>query len=587
MLDARIYRTGFAVVALAVIVFAFSLENQPAPLGTNLAPDAFTAAPVQTDMQRFARAYPRRAPGSEADYALASQAQQVMRQSGFTVSTRTFTASTGTGRRTIETVTGERVGLASGTIVIVSHRDARSSPDQADLSGTAVMLELARVLGGETLSHSVMLVSTSGSVGAAGTTELARQLAGSGVDAVIDLGDLAAKHPSRPVVVPWSTGHVVAPPVLRSTVAAALSGQAGLRAGGTGLVAQLVRLAFPITVSDQGPFGASGIPAVLISASGERGARSGEPISTDQAAQVGKAVLVSIDALDGGSRIPAPTAYLLLGGKVVPLWAVRMLVLALILPVLLATVDGIARARRRGHRMLGWAAWVLSSALPFLIAAALIRLAGAVKLLSTAPPGPVGAGQVPLRGAGIALLAMTFLVLVGGFALLRPLLARRLLPHGVPVEGEGPGAALLLIACVVTVALWLVNPFAALLVAPALHLWMWIVDPDVPLPRSACVVMIAIALVPPLLVVGYYVHAMQFSPVDVIWNGALLIAGGHLGLIAAALWSVVLGCLVSVAAIARRGPGDRIAPAQTVTVRGPITYAGPGSLGGTESALRR
>ena len=43
MLDPRIYRTGMAAVILAVIVFAFSLESQPAGLTTNLAPDALNA----------------------------------------------------------------------------------------------------------------------------------------------------------------------------------------------------------------------------------------------------------------------------------------------------------------------------------------------------------------------------------------------------------------------------------------------------------------------------------------------------------------------------------------------------------------
>jgi len=37
---------------------------------------------------------------------------------------------------------------------------------------------------------------------------------------------------------------------------------------------------------------------------------------------------------------------------------------------------------------------------------------------------------------------------------------------------------------------------------------------------------------------------------------------------------------------ARRLPPHEAADAR-ITVRGPVTYAGPGSLGGTESALRR
>jgi hypothetical protein len=51
--------------------------------------------------------------------------------------------------------------------------------------------------------------------------------------------------------------------------------------------------------------------------------------------------------------------------------------------------------------------------------------------------------------------------------------------------------------------------------------------------------------------------------------------------------SVFLGCAGSVAAIAIRGARQRRPEQAPVTVRGPVTYAGPGSLGGTESALRR
>ena len=52
------------------------------------------------------------------------------------------------------------------------------------------------------------------------------------------------------------------------------------------------------------------------------------------------------------------------------------------------------------------------------------------------------------------------------------------------------------------------------------------------------------------------------------------------------LWSVVAGCGVGallVAAAARAPAGEDDIP---ITVRGPKSYAGPGSLGGTESALR-
>jgi hypothetical protein len=594
MLDPRIYRTGFIAVALAVIVFAFSLESQPGGLSTTLSAEAFNGPGVYSTIQSLTKQYPDRHPGSSGDDALAGHVAQVLAARGYSTSTDTFTASTADGSRTLETVSGVRAGLSNGTIVIVSHRDAESSPAAADLSGTAVMLELARVLQGETLNHTVMLVSTSGSVGAAGATRLAGQLAGHPVDAVIVLGDLAGAHATQPVIGPWSNSQAIAPLVLRNTLAAALRGQSGLRPGGNSAGAQLARLAFPLTITEQGPFGARGEPAVLLSVAGQRGPRADEPVSAGRVAALGRTALVSINALDSGSAAAAPASYLLFAGKVVPLWAVRLLVLALMLPVLGATIDGIARARRRGHPIIRWVVWVLSSALPFVLAAGIVRAAKLTGVLDATPPGPVGAGAVPLHGADVALLVVLALVLVLSFWFLRPLCLRLVARFAGPPgtrrgsAGEGAGAALLLVICLAALVIWLANPFAAALMVPALHLWMWVVDPEVRIPRPLAALMILIGLAPPALVVVYYANSLGLSPVDVLWNGALLIAGGQLGLLAAVQWSVVLGCVASVAVIVRRAE-HRAGPeqAEAVSVRGPLGYAGPGSLGGTESALRR
>jgi hypothetical protein len=71
------------------------------------------------------------------------------------------------------------------------------------------------------------------------------------------------------------------------------------------------------------------------------------------------------------------------------------------------------------------------------------------------------------------------------------------------------------------------------------------------------------------------------------WNAVLMLAGGEYSVIAALEWSIVLGCVISLALMMVRivrQPRPAEAP---VTVRGPVTYAGPGSLGGTGSAIRR
>ena len=52
MLDPRIYRTGLMAVVVAVVVVAFSLENQQGAVGTTLPPEAFNGQTAYADMRR-------------------------------------------------------------------------------------------------------------------------------------------------------------------------------------------------------------------------------------------------------------------------------------------------------------------------------------------------------------------------------------------------------------------------------------------------------------------------------------------------------------------------------------------------------
>jgi uncharacterized OsmC-like protein len=67
----------------------------------------------------------------------------------------------------------------------------------------------------------------------------------------------------------------------------------------------------------------------------------------------------------------------------------------------------------------------------------------------------------------------------------------------------------------------------------------------------------------------------------------LMVAGGTLSPAGLLLASLAAGSFVAAAAMLLRrgasGPDQRA----EITVRGPLSYAGPGSLGGTESALHR
>jgi hypothetical protein len=93
-----------------------------------------------------------------------------------------------------------------------------------------------------------------------------------------------------------------------------------------------------------------------------------------------------------------------------------------------------------------------------------------------------------------------------------------------------------------------------------------------------------------VLLVSFYAHQLGLGPGAVAWTALLLVAGGHVGLPAAILWCVGLGCAAVAVMLSVAEPPPPRGPSTDdfeITIRGPMSYAGPGSLGGTESALRR
>lgn len=612
MLDPRIYRTGLMVVVVTVIVVAFSLGNQAGPLTTTLVPDAFDGDAAYATMQSLARQYPDRPPGSDADGKIADFVAGSLTHAGFLVQRSEFRAQTVDGPRTLQNVVGTLAGTAPGTIVVVAHRDSTrtaASGSPAELSGTAVLLELARVLSQQTQQRSIVLASTSGHVGAAGAAELARSLPGP-VDAVIVLGDLAGLEVRSPTVVPWSDSQQVAPAGLRNTLAATLAQQANVNSTDESLGGQFLHLAFPLAGTGQSPFVGGGQPAVLVSASGPRAPAPDEPTSPARINNFGRAILESVSALEAGPTVARPTSYLRWSGKLVPAWAVRLLVLALIAPVLVATIDGLARARRRGHQVMRWVLWVLSACLPFVLAVLAILGLRAVGAIDGAPPGPVGGDALTMSGRAAAILVGLACLIAAGLVIRwrvgRHVMAVEPPPVHPPENGHirvrsrravvpddpaspGAAAALLLVLCAVTLLIWLENPFAAALLVPALHLWMWIVAPERRPAAPGAVLLFAAGLVPGVLAAVYYAAVLGLGAAPAAWNAVLMLAGGSVSVITAILWSIVLGCAISLGAmLVRIARQPRADPDDVpITVRGPLTYAGPGSLGGTKSALRR
>ncbi len=212
--------------------------------------------------------------------------------------------------------------------------------------------------------------------------------------------------------------------------------------------------------------------------------------------------------------------------------------------------------------------------------------------IAAAPPGPLGGSAIHLGGAQLALLGVSAAIVVFGLIWLRRgIVALTGLPFGARADephGPGAAAAVLLLLCAVTLVLWISNPFAALLLTPALHLWMWIVAPDVRLPAPATVILLLAGLALPALVLVEYATTLGLGPLAAAWSWALLLAGGEVGLLSALEWQRVPGLRDQRARDrASELPGAERPEPEPVTIRGPVTYAGPGSLGGTKSALHR
>ncbi len=591
MLDPRIYRAGFVPLVLVAIVVAFSLRDAPGGLTAALAPGAFDGQRALTALTEMARQHPIRTPGSAGDRALANELASALSADGFGVMRRSFDAVTPSGERRLQTISAVRAGTANGTIAIVADRSSPLAGATAQLSGTAALWELGRVFQTRTFDHTLMLISTSG--GPAGAADVAAHLSGQ-VDGVIVLGDLAGRISRRPWVLPWSEQPAVAPLVLQRTVAAAVATEVGAPAGASGVAAQFARLAFPLTLGAQGPLLAAGLPAVELQVSGERGPGAERVVDPARLLAFGRAALRAVTALDGGpATSPPPTAVLVTSNKVLPGWAVRALVGFLILPVLMAVVDGFARALRRDESTVQWVAAVLVSAVPFLVGAALAWLLGALGLIA-APAVPAAGGVVPVGAADAVALAICLIGVALSWLALRPVLLERVGAPGPP--GLGAAAAVAIVLCALTLGTWLANPFAAALLIAPLHVWLALVLPEVRVRRDLAIAGVLAALLPIAAVIGYYAVALAVTPLELARDLMLLVAGGHIGLLAvlalvtllAILWSV-LTIVVSAPALGaapgrRGGPG---VPRGEQSIRGPAGYAGPGSLGGTESALRR
>ena len=589
-MDLRIYRAAFVAALLAVLVVMFSLQARPAPLSAPIAPDAFAGEVARGDTARILNLYPDRRPGSAGDEALGSFVQGRFRALGFETRRDRFTGERDGQDVHLSNVMGVLNAPSDRQIVVMAPRDAAGRPGASSASSTAVLLQLAEALDGSRRKKTFVFVSLDGNAaGSAGARRFADAYSDRDkVDAVILVDDVGAASARRPFVVPWSTNSRRGSLQVQRTVAAALARESNTTSSGDSWPAQFLRQAWPLTLRDQGPLVARGYDAVTLTSRGEIPRGDGPDtlagISTDQLQTFGRAAFGAALAYDERRDIRAsPRRYLLAGHKVIPDWAIALLAVCLVIPALLASFDAFARARRRRMPVGRWIRWTLAGSAPFGLALLLAFGFQLVGLLPDSVSEALAPATSPAFGEAVLPLIGVLVCFAVGWVFVRPLLAGRM--RGIGLATPAAAVALALVLSIEVLLVCVADPFSALMLVPAAHLCVLAALPERPRRSLLAAGILVGGLLLPVLAVGYYGSRLDLGGDLVAY--ALLILGSALGSVwTAVLSSLLAGTLVSAAIVclarARLEEAD-----EPVTVRGPVTYAGPGSLGGTESALNR
>lgn len=579
MLELRLYRLGLLAALAAAVVLMFSVVSRPEPLRSDVAADAFDGQRTAAVDRQLIEVAPSREPGSDGDAAAADFVAERFRAiQGGSVSVQSFAAEYDGDDVMMRNVTLVLPGLTDETIVVVAPRDCEGGTCAVSSgAATAALLELAANFDGAPHTKTLVFASTDGSVaGAAGAKVLADGLREDPPDAVVAISQPGSGLGRLPFVVPWSTGPQSASIQLLESARTAVSSELGGNALELRTFQSLFALAVPSGLQEQAVMIERGIDAIGISSAGDRPLGESDDglasLDPDALGSFGRAVLSLVFALDDTSEPleHGPGAYVPLAGKLLPGWALALLAIALLAPLGLVSVDGLARASRGGEPVARSLLWAVGRSVPLLgvlLLAYLISLLGLVPR----PPFPFDPQDHPY-GVGPALALG---VLVAAFiAILEA--GRRF--GGAPTGGEALTPAIGLLIFVSSVAVWLVNPYLALLLVPSAHLWLAAATPELRRQVVPAALVAALGLVIPLLAIGYLGSDLGVGW-EVPWQILLMLTGGQIGLPLAIALSLFGGCLIAVVELIVRRPAPGVAgPAPRA-----VGHAGPGSLGGPPS----
>jgi hypothetical protein len=574
--NGRLYRGTWLLVGLPLLVAAFAVAR-PTPLPRAFLPefDGPAAQQLATDLVTN---NPNRFPGALGPV---QWFKEQLAPYGLPIRTERFSAVIpGHGRVQMQNVIAEAIGRSPRTIVVMAHRDNDGSGPGADdnASGTAMLIQLARAYGTPPGSstgalhpnHTILFVSTDG--GAFGALGAAHFVAHSplahDVGAVIDLDSVGGPGPVRLQL----NGDTPRTPsgTLVATAVARVAAQTGRTPPRDSILRQLVDLGFPYSLYEQAPFIAHGIGAVTLTTARDN---PPDPVSdvpqrlrVDKLNQSGRAAQDLLGTLDEGLEFALGTSsFIYLGTRLIRGWAVELVLIACLLPFLVATVDLFARCRRRRipiapalrslRSRLGFWLWVI----------VLFELFGLLGAWPDGAPRPVSPRSEAATNWPLGMLFLLGVLALAGWLVTR----ERLLPqHDATVEEElaGHTAALLALGAL-SLLVVATNPYALLFLLPSLHAWLWL--PQMRrLGTPARLGVLAIGFAGPVLILGEFAGRYGLGW-NAPWYVAELRAVGYVPFVVMPLLVVwVAGAAqLSALAVRRYGPYPE---ADALPPRGPV-----------------
>jgi hypothetical protein len=549
----RIYRAAWLVVAVPVLVAAFSVGRPDALPPPRAQPffDGATALQFTTDL---ATEVPDRSPGSPGQQKAADWVEEVLQGYGFTVERQTFSAEIpGLGTEELVNLvaaaprTGPAAAQGKRAIAVLAHRDNVGSTPGADdnASGTGALLELARDLGSASLAHPILLVSTDGGAyGGLGAEHFAQSRPYAGrIAALVNLDSIGSGDPPR-IEFAGDTPRVPSPTLL-ATVGESIEAQSGLEPRRPGALAQLVDLAFPFSFYEQAPFVSRGVPAITVT-TGDSRPRSPEGdtlenLDEERLGELGRAAQVLVSSLDESAEVASGTqSYLFFGTRLLYGWTLQLVLIATLIPFLAATVDLFARCRRRHIAIRPALRSYLSRLAVWLWLGGVFAFFVAIGLLPSGEDRPIGPNTAVAGDWPVPALAALLGISVLAWFVVRP----RLTPTRSIARQEELGGhlAAMLVLAIVALVVTAVNPYSLLFLLPSLHAWLWL--PQLrDRGRAVQLAVYALGFTGPLLLFASF--AIRFGMgLDAFWYLIALTAVGYVPIplvVAFLAWSAAAG----------------------------------------------